>query len=187
MAVSLLFPYIALNGSKQLLMQAPTTDSLPLVPDNRGQNLVLTQQVGVFAAGGYQWVNSRWQFVVSYAVICNDLFGVSQAFLVMPNVGDNLLPIGDSGAALVAVYRNGSLLSSSSYSVVNTGIVLTRPAALYEVYLVFQRSPLTPTTPVSGGGGGISDAPSDGHAYVRKNASWEIIQNELNEGNFTGI
>jgi hypothetical protein len=150
-------------------------------------NLVLTQQVGVFAAGAYQWTNNKWQFVIDYNTICNEVFTFSQAFLVMPMGGDTLLPIGDSGAAIVTVYRNGVPLSSSAFEVLSTGISLSRPAAMYEVYLVFQTSSITPTTPISGGSGGIPDAPSNGNAYVRKNSTWESIQNELNEGVFTGI
>ncbi len=167
-------------------MLAPTADSLPITPTT-DSNLVLTQTVGVFAAGAYQWTNNKWQFVIDYQTICNELFELSQAFVVIPAGGDNLLPIGDSGAANVTLYRNGVLQPTTAYSVVSNGISLVRPAILYEVYLVFQNSPIKPTTPVPDGGGGISDAPDDGVAYVRKNEAWENIQNELNEGAFNGI
>jgi hypothetical protein len=185
MAITLLFPYtLVINGTQSATL-APTADSLPITPTTN-TNLVLTQQVGVFAAGAYQWTNNKWQFVIDYQTICNELFILSQAFLIMPSGGDNILPIGDSGAAIVSVYRNGVLQQKSAYTVIGSGISLVRPAAAYEVYLVFQNSPITPTTPIPSGGG-ISDAPSDGNAYVRKNAAWGNIQNELNEGAFTGI
>jgi hypothetical protein len=184
MAITLLFPYTLITGGKVIPSLAPTADSLPITPTTYS-NLVLTQQVGVFAAGAYQWTNNKWQFVVDYNTICNELFILSQALLVIPSGGDNILPIGDSGSAIVSVYRNGVLMPTSSYSVTSSGISLVRPAVLYEVYLVFQNSPITPTTPIPSGGG-ISDAPVDGNAYVRKNAAWDNIQNELNEGVFTG-
>jgi hypothetical protein len=186
MAITLLFPYTLVVGGKTVPSLAPTAESLPITP-TINTNLVLTQQVGVFAAGAYQWTNNKWQFVIDYNTICNEVFTFSQAFLVMPMGGDTLLPIGNSGAAIVTVYRNGVSLSSTAYEVTSTGISLLRPAAMYEVYLVFQTSSITPTTPISGGGGGIPDAPSNGTAYVRKNSAWESIQNELNEGVFTGI
>jgi hypothetical protein len=185
MAITLLFPYMLVVGGKTTPMLAPTADSLPITPTTNA-NLVLTQTVGVFAAGAYQWTNNKWQFVIDYQTICNELFIISQAFLVMPAAGDNLLPIGNSGDAIVSVYRNGVLLPQTSYTIVGSGISLMRPAVAYEVYLVFQNSPITPTTPLPSGGG-ISDAPTDGTPYVRKNAAWENLQSELNEGAFTGI
>lgn len=129
MAITLFFPYIAIlaNGQK-VSMQAPTTESLPVIPDSQGENLVLTKQVGVFGPGAYQWMGNRWQFVVSYAAICSELFGVSQGYVSTPNAGDNLIPVGDSGAALVSVYRNGTLLvQNSAYTVTTQGISLTTP------------------------------------------------------------
>lgn len=186
MAITLQFPYMQVISGKITPMLAPTADSLPITPTT-SSNLVLTQQVGVFAAGAYQWTNNKWQFVIDYNTICNELFILSQAFVIMPSGGDNILPIGNSGAANVGVYRNGVLLPPSAYTVISSGISLVRPAILYEVYLVFQNSPITPTTPIPGGGSGIVDAPADGHPYVRKNAAWEDLQNELNEGAFNGI
>jgi hypothetical protein len=185
MAITLLFPYtLVINGNTTATL-APTADSLPITPTTN-TNLVLTQQVGVFAAGAYQWTNNKWQFVIDYPTICNELFVLSKAFVIMPSAGDNLLPIGNSGAAIITLYKNGVLQPQSAYSAVSSGISLVHPAAAYEVYLVFQNSPITPTTPIPSGGG-ISDAPVDGNAYVRKNAGWDNIQNELNEGGFTGI
>jgi hypothetical protein len=185
MAITLLFPYTMTYGGQQTARLAPTTDSLPVTPDTNGDNLVLTQQVGVFSAGAYQWTNNKWQFVIDYKTICNELFAFSKAFVILPSGGDNLLPIGNSGAAIVSLYKNGVLQPPSYYSVTSSGISLVRPAMLYEVYLVFQTSPIQPTTPIPSGGG-ISDAPDDGNAYVRKDAAWENIQSELNEGVFTG-
>jgi hypothetical protein len=186
MAITLLFPYMLVNGGRITARLAPTVESLPISPTT-DDNLILTQQVGVFAAGAYQWVGAKWQFVVDYKTICNEMFVLSQAFTVLPLGGDNLLPIGDSGAAIVTVYKNGVIMASSAYTVTSAGISLVKPAVLFDVYLVFQTSPITPTTPISGGGGGIPDAPVNGTAYVRKNGAWEDIQNELNEGIFTGI
>jgi hypothetical protein len=186
MALTLQFPYMLVVGGKIMSMLAPTADSLPITPTT-STNLVLTQQVGVFSAGAYQWTNNKWQFVIDYDTICNELFGLSQAFVVIPSGGDTILPIGNSGAAVITVYRNGVLIPSNSYTVVSSGIALSRPAVLYEVYLVFQNSPITPTTPIPGGGSGIIDAPADGNPYVRKNANWENLQDELNEGAFNGI
>lgn len=167
-------------------MQGPTVDSLPISPGAQGENLVLTAPVGAYAAGAYQWVNNRWQFLIDYATICREIFTVSQAFVVLTNTGDNVLPIGDSGAAILTIYRNGVVLASSAYYNSSSGIVLNTPAGRFDVYVVLQNSPLMPTTPISGGGGGISDAPVDGNPYVRKNAAWENIQNELTEGVYTG-
>lgn len=185
MAITLLFPYIAITASGQKIpMQGPTVESLPVMPDTQGENLVLTKQVGIFGPGAYQWSNNRWQFILSYTTICSELYGVSRAFVAMPNAGDNLIPVGDSGAAIVSVYRNGTKLAANSYSVTSLGISLTAPTRENEVYVVIQDSPLTPTTPIAGGG--IPDAPVNDTAYVRKNAAWENLQNELNEGVFTG-
>src|SRR5579859_6198095 len=105
MAITLLFPYIAINAAgNKTPMQGPTVESLPVVPDSLGENLILTKQVGIFGPGAYQWSNNRWQFILSYTIICSELYGVSQAFVAMPNAGDNLIPVGDSGAAIVSVY-----------------------------------------------------------------------------------
>jgi hypothetical protein len=187
MELTILFPYISVYGSNQVLQQAITTSSLPTIPDNRGEALVLTQQVGVFSAGSYLWVNNRWQLTLDYATICDQVFGVSRALVLTPGTGDNFLAIGSSGAAIVRVYKNGVLQPTSYYTVTATGISLSRPTVLYEVYLVLQISQITPMTDLSQGGSGIVDAPVDGNAYVRKNAAWENIQNELNEGSFTGL
>jgi hypothetical protein len=187
MAITLQFPYMLVVSGMIIPKLAPTAESLPIMPTDTNENLVLTQQVGVFSAGAYQWMNNRWQFVVDYNTICNELFIISQAYVIIPSVGDNLLPIGNSGAAIVSVYRNGVLMPTTSYTVIGSGISLMRAASQNEVYLVFQNSPMTPTTPIPGPGGGIADAPTDGNPYVRKNAAWEDLQNELNEGTYTGI
>jgi hypothetical protein len=186
MAITLLFPYIVVYGNGvKMGKQAPTTESLPVSPEPSIDNLILTKQVGVFGPGAYQWINNRWQFVLDYAIICNELFGVSQAYVVMPYAGDNLLPVGNSGAAIVSVYKNGVLMPSTMYSITMAGIALNNQTASNEVYLVMQDSPIDPTMAITGGGG-IADAPVDGNPYVRKNGAWENLQSELNEGVFTG-
>lgn len=184
MAITLLFPYIAVLATGQkIAMQGPTVESLPSVPDSLGENLVLTKQVGVFGPGAYQWINNRWQFILAYSTICAELFGVSQAYVCIPNTGDNLLPVGDSGAAIVSVYKNGAIVPTSSYTIINTGISLKTPVKANEIFVVLQDSPLSATTAINGG---IPEAPVNGSSYVRKNAAWENLQNELNEGVFTG-
>jgi hypothetical protein len=187
--LTIYFPYTAVTGSgQQTDLVAPLAASLPIAPENNVGNLILTQQVGVFGPGAYQWVQSkgRWQFILPYTLICQQLFGVSQNYVVMPNAGDNLLQIGSSGAAIVSVYRNSYLLPEDAYSVVPQGITLVTSALNGDVFVVIQISPLLPTTDISSGGG-IPEAPDDGTAYVRKNEGWEDIQNELNEGNYTGV
>lgn len=185
MAITLFFPYIAiLSNGQKVSLQTATAETLPLTPDAQGENLVLTKQIGVFGPGVYQWFNNKWQFILSYENVCDELFGISQMYVAMPHPGDNLIPVGDSGSAIVSVYRNGIIVAPSTYEVTTLGISLNSPTRAGEVYVVVQASPITPTTSISGGG--IPDAPTDGSAYVRKNGAWENIQNELNEGSFTG-
>jgi hypothetical protein len=185
MAITLLFPYTVIySNGVQVSRQAPTTDRLPITPDAQGDNLVLTTQVGVFGPGAYQWSNNRWQFILEYATICSELFGVADAYVIIPGSGDNLLPVGNSGSAIVSVFKNGVQMPTSAYTITTQGISLNVPTILYEVYVVMQVSPMNATTPITGGG--IPDAPDDGNPYVRKNAAWENLQNELNEGVFTG-
>lgn len=185
MAITIFFPYIAILGNGQKIpMQGPTVDSLPITPDSRGENLILTATVGVWGPGAYQWVNNRWQFILDYSLITSEIFRISQAYVVFPNAGDNLLPIGPSGQANVTVFKNGTLQPASYYTVTSQGISLVTPARLNEIFVVNQESPITAITPITGSG--VPDAPSDGSAYVRKNAAWGNIQNELNEGKFTG-
>jgi len=95
------------------------------------------------------------------------------------------LPVGDNGAAIVSVYKNGVLQPTTAYTKTPQGISYNAPFSnMFDVYLVMQQSPITPTMALTGGG--IPEAPVDEDAYVRKNAGWENIQNELIEGNFTG-
>lgn len=183
MAITLFFPYVAVlpNGQK-IPMQGMTVESLPVNPDGFGENLILTKQVGVFGPGAYQWVNNRWQFILSYSTICSELYGVSQVFVALPNAGDNLIPIGDSGAATVTVYKNGIKIPvQTAYSVTTQGISLVNPAKTNDVFAIIQESPIKATTPL-----GVTEAPANGLAYVRKDDAWELLQNELNEGSFNG-
>jgi hypothetical protein len=184
MAVILYLPYtyVTPNGT-QIPSLAPTVDSFPITPDERGNNLILTVQKGVYAPGAYQWVDSRWQFILPYETVCQQLFGLSANFVCVPNVGDNLLPIGNSGAANVDVYRNS--VQITGFSLQPQGVALPNPASRDDVYVVVQWSPIKPTDSITGGGG-IPDAPTDGQAYVRKNLAWEQLQSEVNEGQFTG-
>jgi hypothetical protein len=180
MAVTLFIPYIAVQPNGVLVQtSAPTVDSLTSA--GTGTGVVLTNDVGVYAAGGYQWIPSRnrWQFTIDYQTICGQVFGVSQGFVATPNPGDTLIPIGSSGAATVVVRRNGVIITT--YTLNNLGVVLNIPASLGDVYVIIQYSPLTATTAI-----GVTDAPIDGNAYVRKNAAWENLQAETNEGLFTG-
>jgi hypothetical protein len=107
MAVTLQFPYtlVQANGTK-VPQLAPSVDSLPSNPTTT-LNVVLTATVGAFAAGAYQWVQSknRWVFVIDYNSISNQLFTISQAYLCFPNAGDNMLPVGDTGQAWVTYPR----------------------------------------------------------------------------------
>lgn len=186
MTVQLFIPYTQVLGNGAMTAtSAPTVDSIPSTPA-ANQNLILTGPVGTFAAGAYQWVTARgrWQFLVDYQTICSQLFGVSEGYLCFPNTGDNLLPIGGIGQAICNVYRNGARITT--YTTSSLGVTLSTPAAANDLYLIILISPLTAVTPISVGSGGISDAPNDGNAYVRKSLAWENIQSELNEGIFTG-
>lgn len=187
MAITLFFPYTAIfsNGQK-VSLQAYTAESLPLTPDPKETTLVLTKQIGIYGPGVYQWFNNKWQFVLSYENVFNELFGITKIYIATPNSGDNLIPVGDSGQAIVSVYRNGGVLAPSAYDIVTEGISLKSPTNTGEVYVVKQASPITPTTIIPSGGSGIPDAPINGLAYVRKNGAWEDISSELNEGSFTG-
>jgi hypothetical protein len=186
--VQLFIPYsMVLGNGTQIATSAPLVDSLPTTPSSN-MNLILTGVVGTFAAGAYQWVptKSRWQFIVDYQTICSQLFGVSNAFLCFPNAGDNFLPVGPYGQAQVAVYRNGGLQPTSAYTLGTDGVHLVSPALAADLYLVIMVNPMRGNTPISGGGGGISDAPNDGNPYVRNSLAWEQLQNELNEGQYSG-
>jgi hypothetical protein len=186
MPVTLFIPYTILRGDGTFIpTNAPIVDSIPAMPTNGIDNLILTSQFGSFVAGAYQWVpqKNKWQYLIDYDTICSQLFGVSDAYLCFPNAGDNFLPVGSSGNALMEITRNGS--PYTTYEITDTGIVLDLPAVAYDIYLVLQASPYTATSILTGGGG-IPDAPDDGIAYVRKLQAWEDIQDELNEGNFYG-
>ncbi len=188
MAVQLFIPYSMVLGDGSIVAtSAPLVGSLPANPVTT-PNLILTSDVGQFASGAYQWISqkSRWQFVVDYQTICSQIFGVSNAFLCFPNEGDNFLPVGASGEAQVAVFRNGGLLPTTAYEIGTTGIHLLTPAIEYDLDLVIMVNPIRGNTPISGGGGGIPDAPNDGTPYVRNSLEWEELQDELNEGLYTG-
>ncbi|QBX06687.1 hypothetical protein H1O16_gp274 [Burkholderia phage BcepSaruman] len=183
MSVALFFPYSIVRSNGGITNAfAPLVDTLPAYPDTRGLNLILTQSVGVFSPGAYQWsdTKSRWQFILDYQLICQQLFALSDAFLYVANPGDNLIPIGNSGAALLSVYKNG--YKTTAFSSTAAGISLNQPATNGDMYLVSRVSPITPTSAISG----IGDAPVDSKVYVRSNAAWQDIQSSLNEGAFVG-
>ncbi len=180
MTVNLFLPYtlVQANGT-QTATTSPTVDAIPTSPTTT-PNVVLTTTVGTYVPGAYQYVaaKSRWQFLIDYQTICNQLFGVSNAFLCTPNAGDNLLPIGTVGIATVHITRNGVALTQ--YTVGPTGIVLTTPAAASDMYLVLLSSPLNAMTAF------VVDAPIDGNAYARNSGGWELVANETNEGSYVG-
>lgn len=180
MAVNLFIPYVAVaaNGNKTIT-SAPTVDALPTSPLSV-PNVVLTVTVGAFIPGAYQWVISknRWQFIVDYQTICSQLFGISTAYVCTPNAGDNLLPVGDAGAAVLKVTRNGAVYTD--YTKLSMGLALGLPATASDIYLVIMQSAINATTSL------IADAPGNGNAYVRKNLTWSNVLDETNEGFYVG-
>lgn len=187
MIVNLNFPYIAIKGDgSKVIFQSSATDRLPSsasLVDTVGNNVVLTDYTGNYKLGMYQYshLRNRWQFVFPYKIICNELFTISQLFVCFPNGGDNLLPLGDTGQALLMVTRNG--VSISNYDRISSGIALQLPAVSGDIYGVVTSSPITAFTAIPAG---IPDAPVDGNPYVRDDGSWEPLQEFLNEGHFVG-
>jgi hypothetical protein len=188
MLIKLNFPYMVVKGDgSKIIAQAPAVDKFPsniTLTEQIGNNIVLTDNINrKYRLGMYQYstIRNRWQFVLPYEVICGELFTISQMFVCFPNAGDNLLPIGDSGQALLTVTRNG--VSISNYDRVNTGLVLNMPAVNGDIYCVLTSSPFTSSTSIPAG---IPDAPLDGIPYVRNDGFWDPLQEFLNEGQFVG-
>jgi hypothetical protein len=183
------FPYTAVKADGQkIIAQSPAVDALPSsasVGDKVGHNnVVLTEDSNTgYKLGMYQYVHvrNRWQLVLPYEVICSELFGIAVLYVSFPGAGDNLLPIGDTGSALLTVTRNG--VSVSNYDRSNLGLVLQTPAVNGDVYGILVASPLTPTTAFPAG---IPEAPVDSSPYVRMNGMWDPLQDHLNEGQFIG-
>jgi hypothetical protein len=183
------FPNTAVKADGQMIIaQSPSVDALPssaTVVDQVGHNnVVLTADLNdSYRLGMYQYttIRNRWQMVLPYEVICSELFGISTMYVCLPNDGDNLLPIGDTGQALLTVTRNG--VSISNYDRTNTGLALQLPAVRGDVYGILCASPITAATVIPAG---IADAPFDSSPYVRTNGMWDTLQDHLNEGEFTG-
>lgn len=178
MAFLLYLPYtlIAADGTTTA-RSAPTVDELPLYPALNADNVILTSSVGNYPAGAYQWnpIRGRWQYIFDYPTICSAFFAIASAYIILPATGATLLPIGDSGNATVVVTRNGSAFTN--FTLNSSGIVLGIPATLGDIYFVAQESPLKPATLITPGG--ITDAPNNNLAYVRKNSAWALLTSQL--------
>jgi hypothetical protein len=170
---------LVLGNGSITSQSAPTVQEIPAFPDPSGpNNVVLTQQFGAsFAPGVYQWsaVKQRWVFLYGYEQLCTSFFSIADAYVCLPNAGATLLPIGSSGEAAVAVTRNG--ISFTAYTLSASGVELGIPAQAGDVFFVARHSLLKPETLIVPGG--ISEAPSDGSAYVREDAAWVTLSSVI--------
>jgi hypothetical protein len=179
-SIVLYLPYTLILGNGTSSQQiAPTVMELSLsnTAPTGPSNVVLTQQFGAFAPGVYQWspFKQKWIFMFDYAALCAALFSIASAYICLPNVGATVIPIGASGDAIVKVTRNGA--PETNFTLNGTGVVLSAPASVGDVFFIAQQSPLKPSTLIIPGG--IPEAPSNGLAYVRENAGWSTLSSAL--------
>lgn len=175
----LYFPLTVVQTGGVFVQQvAPVVSDLTLSSTGTYQVVSLIATIGATADGMYilNPNTGQWRRVLPYLTLNSFIFDAVTLYVYVPTVGTTVLQTQGLGSVW-SVYRNASAITAFTTS--SNNIILSNPSQTNDTFCVVAWHGN------GGSGGGITDAPANGLAYVRQNASWSTLDSQiLDEGNF---